>query len=593
MVQKKISYFIVTILLLFGYSLFCQTVNSSLDYTTKKEIIDSVSKIVRENYVFQDLGAKMSDFIQKQFKENKYDQISSIKEFPNVLTADLWSVCKDEHFRVNFEPNLPLPDTTSEEEKARTLKKQIETEREQNFYFKEVKILGDDIGYLRFDKFTNPKYSHATAVAAMNYLANCKALIIDLRYNGGGYSEMVTLLLSYFFDEPVHYRDNHNRRINETEQAWTTAYVSGPKMTDVDLYVLTSNGYTFSAAEDFAYALKCLNRGTIVGETTSGGAHSVDFFYLRKYSIELKIPTGRAYDPKTGLDWEGVGVEPDVKTSANDAFEVSYKLALQNFIKKEEKYHREKNEFPAVTLENLGIDFALVKGGTFQMGDTFGEGRRDELPMHTVTLDSFYISKTEVTFNQYDKFCEATGRAKPDDKGWGRGNRPVINVSWYDARDFCLWLSWKTNQEISLPTEAEWEYAAREGGKDVRFGNGKLVADPNEINFNCDKKHKHSYSITGSNREHTLPVASFKPNSLGIYDMAGNVFEWCSDWYDKGYYSYSPSLNPKGPDAETFYRVLKGGAWDSSPASMRCSRRIITTPGDKYSDLGFRVVRKP
>ena len=148
-----------------------------------------------------------------------------------------------------------------------------------------------------------------------------------------------------------------------------------------------------------------------------------------------------------------------------------------------------------------------------------------------------------------------------------------------------------TNQEFRLPTEAEWEYAAREGGKDARFGNGELIASPEEINFNGDEKLKKPYSISGINRQKTSPVATFKTNALGIYDMAGNVFEWCSDWYDKNYYSYSPSRNPEGSKEGTFYRVLKGGAWDSGPESMRCSRRLITTPDDRYNDLGFRIVK--
>jgi sulfatase modifying factor 1 len=151
----------------------------------------------------------------------------------------------------------------------------------------------------------------------------------------------------------------------------------------------------------------------------------------------------------------------------------------------------------------------------------------------------------------------------------------------------------KTNQEIRLPTEAEWEYAAREGGREVRFGNGKLIADPDEINFRGDAKYKKSYSVSGINRQKTLPVATFEPNTLGIYDMAGNVYEWCSDWYDKEYYSYSPSRNPKGSDLGTYYRVLKGGAWSSGPAGMRCASRALYTPYDGSNDIGFRIVKVP
>lgn len=530
--------------------------NKTLDHKSKKEIIDSVCKVINENYVFPETAAKMANFIKRQYKENKYNQVNSMQEFTNMLTTDLRSICKDEHLRILSRKNLPPPNTANEEVKERAYQQQIEMDRKQNFYFKEVKVLEDNIGYVRLDKFADPRYAGPTAVATMNFLANCKALIIDLRYNGGGHSTMVQLLLGYFFDEPVHFNSFYNRKLNKINQDWSFAYVHGPKLQDVDLYVLTSKEYTFSAAEGFAFALKNLNRATIVGETTSGGAHSIDRFYLREHSIEVRMPTARAYDPKTGLNWEGTGVEPDVNTTANDAFNKAYNLALQNFIRKEEAIHQGINEVNGFNLEQMGIELILVEGGAFEMGDIFGEGKADELPVHTVTLDSFYISKTEVTFDQYDRFCDATGRNKPKDEGWGRGDRPVINVSWKDARDYCVWLSMKTNQEIRLPTEAEWEYAARECGEKVRFGNGKLIANPEEINFNGDVKDKKPYSIAGKSRQKTLPVATFKPNALGIFDMAGNVSEWCLDSYDKDYYLSSPSRNPTGPQVPTYYRVI-------------------------------------
>jgi formylglycine-generating enzyme required for sulfatase activity len=151
----------------------------------------------------------------------------------------------------------------------------------------------------------------------------------------------------------------------------------------------------------------------------------------------------------------------------------------------------------------------------------------------------------------------------------------------------------KTNQDIRLPTEAEWEYAAREGGKKVRFGNGKSIADPEEINFDGDEKNREPYSISGINRQKTLPVATFEPNALGIYDMAGNVLEWCSDWYDKEFYSYSPSRNPKGPESRSYYRLLKGGAWNAGPVFLRCSFRGLSTPSGRYNSVGFRIVKIP
>jgi len=274
---------------------------------------------------------------------------------------------------------------------------------------------------------------------------------------------------------------------------------------------------------------------------------------------------------------------------------------------------------------------APIAGGTFEMGDVMGDKEfDDELPLHEVTLDNYELGAYAVTFAEYDAFCEATGREKPGDEGWGRGDRPVINVDWYDAIEYCNWLSeiWglphvyeidKTKKDPNntnsfdnrkwvvtirseawqsggyrLPTEAEWEYAARavwggaKGGGKVRFGNGKDVADPKEINFDGSKDYKKSYSIVGEYRGKTTPVGAFSPNSLGLYDMSGNVWEWCWDWKDQ--YPSSPQTNPTGPDSGS-YRVYRGGSWRSYPVDARCAGRDFYTPDSRNRFLGFRLAR--
>lgn len=149
-------------------------------------------------------------------------------------------------------------------------------------------------------------------------------------------------------------------------------------------------------------------------------------------------------------------------------------------------------------------DMAFIKGGTFQMGDTFDDGSADEKPVHSATVGDFYLGKTAVTFEEYDRFCTETRRKKPVDHGWGRGQCPVINVSWDDAQAYCAWLSKVSGKEFRLPTEAEWEYAAREGGRKVRFGNGKAAADPAQINFDASKDYKKPYSAVGKYRKKTV-----------------------------------------------------------------------------------------
>ena len=254
--------------------------------------------------------------------------------------------------------------------------------------------------------------------------------------------------------------------------------------------------------------------------------------------------------------------------------------------------------------------FIRIVGDSFRMGDLFDEGDNDEKPVREVTLSDFYLSPYEVTFDEYDAFCTAAGRTKPSDYDWGRGKRPVINVSWTDAVAYCNWLSeqrglqkvyaisgaevsanWNANG-YRLPTEAEWEYAAREGGKKVRFGNGKDIADPKEINFDGSEGGKKPYSIMGEDRAKTMPVGSLNsPNALGLYDLAGNVREWCWDWYWYGntYPSYDEN-NPKGAHIGSD-RVDRGGSWDHPPIHVRCAYRNYSTPGSRSYSLGFRLAR--
>ena len=223
-------------------------------------------------------------------------------------------------------------------------------------------------------------------------------------------------------------------------------------------------------------------------------------------------------------------------------------------------------------------NMVFVEGGTFQMGSN--SGYDDEMPVHSVTVSDFNISKTEVTFEQYDAFCDATGRDKPDDEGWGRGNRPVIYVDWQDAFDYCEWMSKTTGETYRLPTEAEWEYAARGGNKSkgYRYSGGNNLDAVGWYNDNSRSK--------------THPVAQKQPNELGLYDMSGNVWEWCSDWY--GSYSSSPQNNPQGPNSG--YKgncILRGGCWrdgGSVANGCRVAYRSRLNPGIRYRRYGFRLV---
>ena len=243
----------------------------------------------------------------------------------------------------------------------------------------------------------------------------------------------------------------------------------------------------------------------------------------------------------------------------------------------------------------------LVKGGTFYMGNDYA-GNVDERPEHKVTLSDFYIGKYEVTFNDYDLFCESTGYPRPDDGGFGRGNHPVINVSWIGAIMYCNWLStrfgltkvydytqdslgvvikavhWDANG-FRLPTEAEWEFAAR-GGIDSKGYPYPGSANLNEVAW-----------YEGNSGGHTHPVGQLKPNELGIYDMLGNAFEWCYDYYSPKYYANSPEQDPKGPDKGT-ERVYRGGSFKSPREHMRITKRFHFVPYKSQGTIGFRLACK-
>lgn len=244
----------------------------------------------------------------------------------------------------------------------------------------------------------------------------------------------------------------------------------------------------------------------------------------------------------------------------------------------------------------LEPDMVLIQGGTFEMGDVEGKGAISEKPVHKVALSDYYLARTAVTFEEYDLYCEAMGVKKPDDRGWGRGKHPVINVSWFDAVRYCNWLSEQTGLRkvytiegetvtvdwyadgYRLPTEAEWEFAVRGGNLSEGFqysGSDNL----DEVGW---------YDNNSGGQTH--PVGEKKPNELGLYDMSGNVWEWCWDWYDA--YSAVVQRDPKGPDKGD-NRVLRGGSWDFSARSCRVSYRNISTPDYRYDFLGFRLAAFP
>ncbi len=218
-----------------------------------------------------------------------------------------------------------------------------------------------------------------------------------------------------------------------------------------------------------------------------------------------------------------------------------------------------------------GIQMVFVQGGCFQMGDTFGDGDSDEKPVHQVCVDSFYIGKYEVTQGQWQKIM---GNNPSRFSNCG-DNCPVEQVSWNDIQGFFRKLNASSGKNYRLPTEAEWEYAARSGGKKEKYAGTDGSLDDYAW-----------YSSNSGSKTH--PVGQKRPNGLGIYDMSGNVWEWCNDYYGENYYSQSPRNNPEGPSSGS-YRVLRGGGWGNIAAYTRAAYRNRSFPGIRDYGLGFRL----
>jgi len=287
---------------------------TALDDKTKSAAIDSISAALNSVYVFPDVAVKMGKLLHKNLKDGKYKPISDLQEFAMRLTEDLRSVSHDKHLSIRPIPprDINQPVLSPEQRKQR----QLDEKRRDNFGFREVSILPGNIGYLKFDYFADAASGGGTAIAAMNFLAYTDAIIIDLRENGGGNPSMIQLLSSYFFDEPVHLNSFYIRKGDSTQQFWTQGWVQGTKMINTPIYILTSSN-TFSGAEEFTYNMKNLKRATILGETTGGGAHPVEFREFTSLGLGMSLPFGRAVNPITGTNWEGTGIEPHLKMPAD------------------------------------------------------------------------------------------------------------------------------------------------------------------------------------------------------------------------------------------------------------------------------------
>jgi C-terminal processing protease CtpA/Prc len=304
-----------------------------LDAKQGAEAIEKLLKELDDNYVFPETAKKMGEIIRQHVADKRYEGLKTGQELAKKLTDDLQAVSKDKHLRVICSTEKLPPPSKGKKPSPEEVKKMRGRMAKMNGGFVKAERLPGNVGYLELTGFMNPEAAAGPAAAAMTFLANTDALVIDLRRNGGGSPETVALLCSYFFgEEPVHLNSLYWRKGDRTEKFFTRKKLDGPRYLDKDVYVLTSKR-TFSGAEEFTYNLKNLKRATIVGETTGGGAHPGGVVPVGDHFAAF-IPTGRAISPITNTNWEGTGVAPDIAVPVDQALDTAHRRAVERLLER-------------------------------------------------------------------------------------------------------------------------------------------------------------------------------------------------------------------------------------------------------------------
>ncbi|VAW73313.1 Protein of unknown function DUF323 [hydrothermal vent metagenome] len=309
---------------------------------------------------------------------------------------------------------------------------------------------------------------------------------------------------------------------------------------------------------------------TVTASPSTAKVELVD--YSKEYHPNMELPAG-TYKVKVSLKNYKTVIKPIQLQGQNASLTI--KLSLKTIL---------KPEHPGEPT------MIVLRQGRYQMGSLSREYGRssNEGPEHTVVfVKAFAIAQTEVTFSQYSVFAKASNRNLPSDSGWGRGNRPVINVSWHDAKAYASWLSQKTGKKYRLPSEAEWEYAARAGSRKP-YSTG-LCATSRQANF--DGEYAYRGCLKGINRGKTVAVKSFPANRFKVYEMHGNVAEWTGDCWSSSHQG-APQSGRVRTNGRCSKRVIKGGGWSSIPRDIRSASRGAKSTSTRKNSIGFRVVRE-
>lgn len=404
--------------------LFSQEITLSSAY--KKETIEKLTLLIQDFYIYPDVAKKTSEHLNKQYEAGYFDQCKDNETFATILTEVVQSVNKDKHMKIMSNAIYIAPENTLEAKAAHRMG-QINHYRNYNHGFKELKMLEGNVAYLDLRMFDPLYRAKEVADAYMKLLSQSDAVIIDLSKNGGGDPSMVQYLCSYFFDKKLHLNSLYYREGDRTQEYWTLEEVEGKKMADIPLYIMISEE-TFSGAEEFSYNMQQLKRATLIGQTSAGGANPGETRGINN-DLSVFIPTGRAINPITNTNWEGVGVQPEIQTKKEETFDQALILAqkaadslrknkLETYIQLQQKLNQHLEHYKQGESEiNISISIKnLVDSGLFGEWDinTLGyqymmELKKPEIGLCILKSNTIHFPKSPNVFDSYGEALKING----------------------------------------------------------------------------------------------------------------------------------------------------------------------------------------